>query len=437
MTIFLSFSLFNKYLFFLGGVPRFCILFAMDAKVRFSSMLPSSNPRAEIEASFQNILDSNLMDIWKSLPDKDLVLLCAHAVSGETVDAAKEVSFQNTKWPWSRIRDTGFCDIVSGRVIVPYIVFYLLARKSVRIDLAVSPEQRCFQQALLLMNLDVDAVLFSTPPWLLWEKFGAYYHALRINALLIVGTSEGKFSQLIAPGAISNDCDDMVELRPMQVIQASQPLSRNTEPCVYSNSSRCNWIEGDGGVGYIVLNSESGRGVDIWFTLKLLDPQRPNQYLLVLDQRKRVAEVDANATQASFYESKARDPKVVPTHQKITKTVVGIFSMLSSVNAQQARLPVNTFVVSYPQLSEYHGQLSDHPAASPFIRIRFDNLSTLKLLDVVTDTRTRKLNDTEASCIIQNQFRARWQNVDEVITALKSSGHSIESFVDSDRIRFD
>jgi hypothetical protein len=72
----------------------------------------------------------------------------------------------------------------------------------------VTPAHSAFFECIKGFKRVVDDTLCTTVPWQLWEWFGAYFHALRINAHLILGTTSGKFSDLIAPGSMQNGCDD-------------------------------------------------------------------------------------------------------------------------------------------------------------------------------------------------------------------------------------
>jgi hypothetical protein len=192
------------------------------------------------------------------------------------------------------------------------------------------------------------------------------------------------------------------------------------------------------GVNYIVESNEAGKGIDIWFTLKLT---RSRGYLLVGDQRKRVVDSTASSTvNDCVREALAVAPKNI---EDITKTVIGVFSMWSSVTALSlldgmGDLPDNCFVVSQQQLPSYHGQFTHHPASSPVVQILHDKQSTLELLDVVSDGGTTgKLSGKDAKWIATNRAYSRWGNVSDLISAMRRSGSSVKSFIDAERIRFD
>eukprot|EP00158_Paraphelidium_tribonemae_P002264 Partr_v1_DN25243_c4_g1_i1_m16678 putative Crinkler (CRN) family protein len=101
----------------------------------------------------------------------------------------------------------------------------------------------------------------------LWEVFGAYYHALRINSLIIVCHSVVKVKQLFK-GAIINGCEDEVELTPTLVMETEDKVSTDMTSRMIGRrgnyNERHDWLD----EGLVVINGEGGEGVDVFFALK-------------------------------------------------------------------------------------------------------------------------------------------------------------------------
>ena len=91
---------------------------------------------------------------------------------------------------WSRVRDSSFCLLSKmSEVCVPYAIFHHIAGSPV--DEFKSEEVRCFIACLDgLIEAPRSESTRQLLPWKLWETYGAYFHALRINALMIIGKKE-------------------------------------------------------------------------------------------------------------------------------------------------------------------------------------------------------------------------------------------------------
>jgi hypothetical protein len=395
----------------------------------------------------RDFYNSDFLSLWKSLPAADLILLCAYAFSNKEVMEEHSCPFSSQKgsWTWSKIRDTGYCTLVESpsktlfKVAVPYVILHVLA--STQENSQLLPAYRAFHATVNMLLSLVDTKLYSSDPWQLWEFFGACFHALRINALLIVGDNQGKFSDLIAPGSLNKGCDDEIELRPMRVFLAQEALSNHTTASIKQKygSTPCNWLEGEDDGGFIVINFASGEGVDIWFSLKV---KGEDKYIIVLDQRKREAG-SAGATTVSNYVKnalgvfpgkKATDGS--PVIPKVSKIIVGLFSMLASANVEPNDLPADSFVISYPQHEVYHGQFCTHPAATPCISINSGFQTHLQLLKVRTSTNSRCIKEDEAKWIVNERASQKWADFDSFWTAFQAEYPAITGFDDRERVVF-
>jgi hypothetical protein len=79
-------------------------------------------------------------------------------------------------------------------------------------------------KTLVYLREKVDEQMFDVPCWMLWEKFGAIFHALRINSLMVVGEKTVPF-KTICSGALFRGCEEEVLLRPVTVVQSGVPFS--------------------------------------------------------------------------------------------------------------------------------------------------------------------------------------------------------------------
>jgi hypothetical protein len=369
---------FRRKLFFFGGIPRPSLEFARGDKWE-------EVWKHRIEAKWNNDLTS-----------LELLLLVAVAVSGKTVLPADPSDIMSLKW--GALADQGLCLIRDDKqVSIPYCVFRLASTLS---DDGLTLPYKCLLQNLKYLRDNIDAVLFDNALWKQWEKFGACFFAMRINALLILGMSEVPFHRLYQH-AKTNGCNQMVDLQPMEVCEINETLSVELPDIVLESdtSKRLMWASGGkSGIRYCLLNGEGGEGVDVFSSLRLAGS---TNVLFYADQRKRMAKPLGLRLANCLIKKEA----IVPTCLgKDTEYVLGLFSLLPTFKGEPDKLHNNSFVVSYGELDAFYGCLSSHPACSPAIDVNFSNVTTLRLLSSVaaivpaidTHRRTRKFADMDA-----------------------------------------
>jgi hypothetical protein len=94
---------------------------------------------------------------------------------------------------WQQKEDRGLINLLSRRskwfVRIPSIVIRLCSSETINND--TTPVEVAF-----LKNLKILIALpsMSLDPWQKWELFGAHFHCLRINSLLLLGISSCTFS---------------------------------------------------------------------------------------------------------------------------------------------------------------------------------------------------------------------------------------------------
>ena len=129
--------------------------------------------------------------------------------------------------------------------------------------------------------------------------------------------------------------------------------------------------------GIIVINGAGGAGVDIFFSLPIehMDATKSENYMVFLDQRKRVVMENLPVSTAKSLITKAR-----AAYNKHTHTAVGLFSLFPRASFPSSDLPPVSFVFSKAQTKAHYGSFWSHPAACPFVDVQEDNSTTLCLL---------------------------------------------------------
>jgi len=216
----------------------------------------------------------------------------------------------------------------------------------------------------------VDYKIFnpSNDPWQQWERFGACFVALRLNALCITSATNVSTLKMLFNGAETNVSDFTVRLKPMRVVQMNEPLNDSLPASILcKNYPRpVNWIKN----GLVVLNGDTGKGIDFFYTLEL--DGNPGNYVLIADQRKRV-QGHLNVPEAI---SKARTVLQNNPWPDVQHVVVALFSMFTLRNLDD--LPPNSIAVTFDQHKTFHGALHLHPAVSVSVRVNVDNQAALE-----------------------------------------------------------
>jgi hypothetical protein len=174
---------------------------------------------------------------------------------------------------------------------------------------------------------------------------------------------------------------------------------------------KLNWVTGDRGICYCIINGTGGRGVDVFCALPLVSPKGAT--LLYLDQRKVEARALGERTAGNLLSKALIVPKCLPPQ---TSTVRGLFSLLSSFNQAPGTLPVDTFVLSYRQHGAFHGTLVSHPACRSFVDVNYDNISTLRLLKSVA---------VLAEAVVEKRRVSKFTSVVEFADFCKSRGRML------------
>ena len=357
---------FRRNLFFLGGVPRPSVLYALG--------------RETFDGAWVEYVRKKWFNQEAGLTPEELLHLIAHAVSGGEIEPSAPSGIKGLKW--GRLFDEGLCMLLpNGQLGIPYCVFRLAAG----MDDAPSwePALKCLLQNLKYLKANVDDALFDNEPWYSWEKFGACFHAMRVNSLLVLGHDAVPFSRLLR-GSVVHGCSAPVRLCPMEVHAIEEELSSALSLVVTERQHRrsLNWVEGDNGIRYCLVNGAGGKGVDFFSALPKADGS--GGLVLYNDQRKVVASTLGARTATALLEKAMIVPECLPQGSRYVR---GLFSILASFNGSSDAVPADCCVLSYQQHASLHGTLAVHPACKTYVDVNYDNVSTQPALPR-TGTRT-------------------------------------------------
>lgn len=408
----------RRHLFFLGGVPRYPLAYINCVNdLWISESLPEVS---ELDSAYDSTVDQFSLGDWGDLSVTQLLFLTAYSVVGQPISLKKGLLPWEEKPRWSRLRDSSVCLIdEKKRVSIPYCVMRSCGELlDFKIENRLTPMQKRaaekFIETLHDLAESVDNLMYDNPPWMLWEKFGAYFHALRINALVLIGKTTALFSDIVL-GALISGCKERVRLRPVSVVKSHDPYGSGiskTLPLSGYPQKTFNWVDEED--GYIVLNAENGAGVDIFFALKRED--NPG-YVVCVDQRKRVAGSLGPKAATTLLEK----ANILPVSLRDAVLVRGLCSLFPQFSQKSSELPNDCFVLSYSTTSDYHQSLGPHPAASPCVNINFDNKTTVKMVTNIPDE------------VVARRSTKLFQDIEELREFVEGKGGKLK---DEERILF-
>jgi hypothetical protein len=241
------------------------------------------------------------------------------------------------------------------------------------------------EQALILSlkHLSRNDHASGFPACLTWESFGARFYSIRINSFLVLGKETIFLSELIS-GSSFDISDCRVKLKTAQVFQSIQPFGPDLPPKINAKGNAhisVDWIKAK--QMYIVLNAENGVCVDIFFALKR---EGEPGYILVLDQRKRLASTITDSTISSI---RSKIPDIPRCINGETDVILGVCNVFSPITVSS--VPKNMFLVSASNSSSYHGSLFDHPGCSMKIDVNMATMTALCQLFCGTVKKRKEL----------------------------------------------
>jgi hypothetical protein len=401
--VLLSSIICRRHVFFLGGVPRFVEQYAKAILGRNFEGKPDLNDESLLKRALDHVFTNFVHRAWIFKGSRPELLLVAYALCGRAVKpddvpgiavgmkAGRDIVYPD-HLNWRQLSDTGVCLLVQREkkyyVHVPYNVMGSCGA----FDPELSFSEKLFVRSIEALCTNVDAHLFALEPWQLWERFGACFHALRINALLVVnGVNEMvcPLSDVFAGSKMDDTFEELeVKLRPVKLLSTSDEFSTSLPRKLkrpFSND-RFDWLEDiQDGLPFscVVINGTNGQGVDVLFALK---KAIGNGYYVVTDQRKRVA---VNSISARALDELVNKASIVPACVGAdSEAIVGIFNAFPQ---QIAELPKNSFFVGANETECYHGCLSLHPASDPRVFINSDHESALALVSGIGSATAKKI----------------------------------------------
>jgi len=322
------------------------------------------------------------------LKPEQVVLLVAYSLSGINVNPDQSPFGKDDKRTWKSLRDRSVCLLAdNGRVVLPYS----LLKYASRYTNLQSQSQQNLVKCLIWLSEKVDDSMFDVPPWNLWEKFGVCFHALRINSLCVIGKESVPFST-ICSGALIEGCKEEVILQPVTIFESAEKYSVDLGAEISMHQYpqfKVNWVVGNNGQSYVVLNQEAGEGVDIFFSLKR---KYGDGYVICVDQRKREAKNLSKNEAIGLLSGENILPNWIDKENILYR---GLFSSFATYARQQQKEqqrqnpgneiqlpqpPNDCFLVSFSNTEAYHSSLAYHPAASPCVNINYDSISYLRLI---------------------------------------------------------
>jgi hypothetical protein len=206
----------------------------------------------------------------------------------------------------------------------------------------------------------------------------------------------------------------------MEVHAIEEELTSELDVTVTERLERrkLNWVKGDAGIRYCLVNGAGGKGVDFFSALPKADGN--GGLVLYNDQRKVVASALGARTATALLNKARIVPKCLPEGSLCVR---GLFSILASFNGSSDDLPEDCCVLSYRQHAAHHGTLALHPACKTYVDINYDNVSTVRMLKSVEGI---------ASSIIQHRLDKKFVGVEAFVAFCKQNG---ETLSDEDRVR--
>jgi hypothetical protein len=371
-----------------GGICRAIVMFSERIRMTSPSKL-SANDLRRIE----NSISDTVIPATNAVRAKSVIELFAYSFSDTTVLVSDIIPFKLTgrkeeeSITWQELADRGIIELRkdkisdSFRIIVPFYFVRMIQSASGR-DLSVAERRfiECLKLALRSISATNDA-----SDWQNWELFGASCYALKLNSLAVLGNTSvtlGAFfshrNALLNPDIIQLMSTE-VKVVPTKVIKVTENFSKNSDKNFTENNNAEYKISLLNDKGYVLLNGESGVGVDIMFVLETVDG---NKKILVTDQRKRTSDV---MNQGNFDSITKLMNSAVPQEVKGLSNVERIQVVSSRWGILGPRFDhkaVDSSSIFYG-LEEFYDELlpfTNHPVAIGMVDVNFINQTLLETL---------------------------------------------------------
>jgi DNA uptake protein ComE-like DNA-binding protein len=398
-----------------AGVARAIVEYAR--KVNEEASVDGTTSLERMQALKIEVLGTFACRSLRSIADGNaLVRLLAHGITQEVVVPNEPSVAAGVTWQQLENRGLIVLEQVSEynwKVIIPHSVVVFCAALKGLAPLE-SGFVTCLQKLLQVVGNVVEE-------WKNWEVFGAYYHALRINAFLIMGIVEVPLSKLMLAATPSDltSFDPTIQLKRAEVFLADNQLSITddlTRVPELRNIGRSVSCIDDSRIN-IVVNAPGGEGVDVYFILLSNGGER----LFIADQRKVN---NVRITDSVARSQLRKSANVAPTAvagQPIHKSISYYYSAIATVAYEQ--MPLGFSAVARERLIQYHG-----PLATSYLELIRVNPNTA---NVNTVRKLMGLTEKVAKAFVQSRNRDRpityFEQLSKTVEEL--GGHPLDPFL--------
>jgi hypothetical protein len=357
-----------------GDTPRTCVEFCR-------AILRLKTPDAKsIEKVEQSIMADCVSRFHTVLRPKDILRLGAFGIMQISCFPNDPSSIAGMTW--QQLANKGLLQLVEGNlVVVSFSLLVHVANYAEQIVMESGSVEENFVRCVAHLVALVDA---NREPWQKWEDFGAYYHAVRMNAYVLTGRASVDLKLFFKE--VYDGPSKTVTLRKSLVVIAQEQLHSSSDltRVAEANNSMFHVSATDPDTCYVFLNSTGGKGVDIFF---LLETAREQQ-ILILDQRKLDNVTLSTSVVQDYHE------KMVSVHPSAVggRPVLPMYLLASARSKAGPRLqkPERMFIITPNTLRCNLGPML--PCAMSFVRVNPNTASVSalsQLLGIITTKHTR------------------------------------------------
>eukprot|EP00981_Chlorochromonas_danica_P001755 scaffold381_cov168-Ochromonas_danica.AAC.8 len=350
----------------LGDHPRLAVRFTMDA---------CSLDRASADSLLalrSEILTNHGIGSHRGLSTVDLMRLIAVAVVGLKISPESPSGIQDLTW--EQLANRGLVQISSAQFLdISYALLFTFCI-GMEPELVSDPTAKLFWKILEYIVVKLPSLPIEA--WEKWERFGAYYHALRMNAFILLGRHCVTIGELLGPSARASEEVLTVEvcLRPAEVFFSQDVLSPDVDLSSIGQRNNIYYKVSafDPKNCFVFCNGTNGAGVDIFFALERTHGGR---HVLIVDQRK----LDCQPLTKISLEKLSNKAKLVyPQDENITYVISVLCSALADFGKKKVAMPCCTNVaMGRKELLTYHGPLSRCVATFARMNINLANQTWL------------------------------------------------------------
>lgn len=331
----------------LSGIPQWI--------ASFMRWTPASSRRANnYGKSLAPCFRAYVRPYLEALPYCDRLQLAAYAASGVRVWPNDQF---NTLWTWAQLQEASICtlhrleDNSGYQVHVPYALLVNLATQRTR---EAPRPVKAFISSLdyLYRHIDENDYGECSHQFTSWQTFGAYFYAVKINALVVIGKSKISLGDIFGGALMPDELRAVeVELKPTQVLLACDMDGEEltTFGNVFGETIKIeNWYS----KGFIVQDMREdnfGERTDAFFSLRIVGSKL---HVTVLD--RRTSNTDFSKLIPSL-------PKLLRgRNDRLVRAYVN-----SVVPDKEFDAPLDRIVVQEGQSVQFHAGFWNHPACLP------------------------------------------------------------------------